>query len=534
VGKKLKSGILAGVALGTHVLPAHGWWSNGHATITTGVTQSLTNTGDLGRFFSENDTWFSNIPRIEPASNHFINIDLTTLGSVNAQGNRESYGNDFTNFRAGTFTFPTTTADANARYGSAYVNSGGGVPWLANDTLSNLSTKMQAAQTYDDWINLLPTAGALAHYIEDLHQPMHLTKDYDGIPSSGLHANYEGGQFESGSANHYAELRAAITPVTPTYYGNSTGFITAVFNRIPTDYDKNVLIRNANTLALTQGTSTSKAYFDSMWSSTQTFTKDSFQEAAATIASALYTAYVNAGSPVIPHATHYGTSALENSSITKAGPVTDYTNEDFFKVNGSATSPIYGVVRFDMSNIKAEYDARYGAGRWSIDKITLGVQDAGTTLGAINVFYSPDDATNIQQGSSLLAANVGSSLGADLSGNPLLTYTTSTQPTYSISRYDLPSSGGPASLTDDILNGGIMTLLFAPSSTSTAATYYGMGGLTLDVTAHETSVPEPLAGSALIVLSLAGLTRRSSRSTSREPDPAFHPVPANQKSELLF
>src|ERR1043166_2614721 len=119
-----------------------------------------------------------------------------------------------------------------------------------------------------------------------------------------------------------------MTPVSPTNYGNGTGFINALFGRIPTDYDKNALINSANTTAHAAGSGA--VYFDSLWNSTKGFTKDSFQDAAATVASAFYAEEKNAGSPAIPTATFFTTPAMENSTITLTGPVGDYTNQDFF------------------------------------------------------------------------------------------------------------------------------------------------------------------------------------------------------------
>jgi hypothetical protein len=488
---------------------AGAWWENGHEAITRGVVQNLQGTGDLQRFISETNDQFVKIPWIEPPSQHYIDIDTTT----NAFGNagQVSYATDFANFRAGTFNFPTTTAGATARYGSSYLNGNGAVPWTANDTMTTLTAKMQAAQTYSDWYRLLPTAGALGHYIQDMHNPMHLTKDYDGKPASGLHGKYEGGQFERGSVRRYPELIASITPVSPTYYGAGPGFINALFNRIPIDYDKNPAINSANVAANSAGTGV--VYYDALWENTKSFTKESFQDAAWTTASALYTAYRNAGSPVIPAATFFATPAAENSTITRTGPVLDYSNQDFFSVRGG-DSGRYGVVRFDMAQIQAQFDERYGEGGWMLDNVALAVESSESASGSLKVFFSQDDTTNIQAGSALRYLDNGAPLGINIaSSTPLLQFAVSTLPLYTVTRFDsnTPQVFNWTALQSDILNGDEITLVFAGGTSSSFAYYFGGSGLSLEVSAR--AVPEPSAP-AMLALAAAALMRRSSRNSS--------------------
>lgn len=478
--------VTAAAFLTVAATPARAWWGYGHETIAKGVLQNLDGTGDLQRFISETNAQFTAIPHIEPAGNHFFDVDSTATTTGNA--GTVSYANDFANFRAGTFTFPTNTAAANARYGTAYGDIQGRAPWRTNDMLTTLTNRMLAATTYTDWYNLLPTAGAIAHYIQDLHQPMHLTTNYN---PGGLHGRYEGGQFENGSIVRYPELLASITPVTPTNYGptSGAGFINRLFSRIPTDYDKNQLIRNADTAAQNAGDVDSVAYYDSLYSQTQELTKDSFQDAADVIASALYTAYFNAGSPAIPQSTFYATPAKEQSTITAFGPVSNYTNQDFFAVDQSE----YGVARFSTSAIKAECDARFGPGHWAIDNVALTLENTSSNnTTTIKVFYSANDSTNIQRGGVLNLSDNGAPLGVNFTTDtPLLQYTvTGNEAGLSFSRFDSTTSQAFnfTPLQNDILSGNDITLLMAVASSAGGATYYGGAGLSLEVSAHAIQV----------------------------------------------
>lgn len=495
---------------------AHAWWENGHQAIAEGVLQNLQGAGDLRRFIGETNDQFVKIPWIEPAGTHYIDIDTTSATNGNAGLVR--YGTDFANFRAGTFTFPTTTAGAKARYGAGYLSSWGDVPWRTNDTLTTLTSKMQAAVTYDDWYRLLPTAGALTHYLEDMHQPQHLTKDYDGAPSSGLHGRYEGGQFERGSVWRYPELKAAMTPVAPAYYGAGDGFITALFNRIPTDYDKNVIINNAHTAALNAGPVASVSYYDSLWEDTKSVTKDSFHQAAAVVAGALNTAYINAGSPAIPQATFFATSASENSTITTAGPIVGFTNQDFFAVRGADVSPRYGVVRFDMARINEQFDERYGVGQWEVDDVALAVENrASAEGGSVKFFFSEDDSTNIQLGSSLVSSDNATPLGIDIAiDTPVLQYALGSMQQFEITLYDSSTAEAFnwAALADDIHSGDVITLVAMAGTNLTSASYFGGAGLSLEISAHQ--VPEP-SGMGVVGAVMMWWMRRKTRGVAAMP-----------------
>jgi hypothetical protein len=126
----------------------------------------------------------------------------------------------------------------------------------------------------------------------------------------------------------------------------------------------------------------------------------------------------------------------------------------------------------------------------------------------MKVYYSQDDLTNIQTGSVLRAADGASPLGVNLAtDSPLLQYGSLVQPVYTIKRFD--SSSSPAfnwnPLTADILNGGVVTLVVAAGTSTSAVNYYGGAGLSLEVSAH--AVPEPCA-LGWISLACLGVIRR--------------------------
>ena len=257
--------------------PRGGSRKNGHETITQGVVQDRTEPATCSA--SSAKLMHSSAPsRISSAAgNHFINIDSTDTTTGNA--GTVSYSNDFANFRAHTFTFPVTTANANARYGSAYISSNGGLPWLAN--AGDAHRQNAVRHHLRRLVSLAPHRRRVAHYIEDMHQPLHLTTNYN---PSGLHARCEGGQFEVGvsCAARAARLHnVGRADVLRPYW--RVGIHHPGFNRIPSDFDKIRLPLNADATAKTAGPIDSAAYYDSLYSQTKAVTEDSFQNAANVI-----------------------------------------------------------------------------------------------------------------------------------------------------------------------------------------------------------------------------------------------------------
>jgi hypothetical protein len=73
--------------------------------------------------------------------------------------------------------------------GAAYVKTNGSTPWR----VQQLFSKVVAALKARDFVKALQMAGTMGHYLGDMSQPMHATKDYDGqsIGRRGVHAYFE-------------------------------------------------------------------------------------------------------------------------------------------------------------------------------------------------------------------------------------------------------------------------------------------------------------------------------------------------------
>ena len=249
---------------------AGAWGATGHSHITGGAIPQLPQ--PLRSFFEINTSFIRSQASQEPPGKHYIDIDV------------------YPEFAAG--TFPHDVDDLIAIYGPSYVESNGRGPWTYADYVETLTGLMAAAKTKQDWLNLRATAAAQAHYIEDMHNPLHLTQNYDGqfTGNNGVHSRYESQMI----SRNLASLTFASADAV---YEDSV--IDDVFDGIDIHYYFVDDIMAADNVALAAGAgSYNTAYYNQLWQETGDFTKVLFQEASEAVADGWYTAWVNAGSPI--------------------------------------------------------------------------------------------------------------------------------------------------------------------------------------------------------------------------------------------
>jgi len=119
--------------------------------------------------------------------------------------------------------FPQELNLAEAKYGSIEINRQGIVPWAIEESFQNL---VEAWETNDP--NWMRWFGDLAHYVGDLHQPMHTTANFDGQKSGnrGIHALFESvmvdGFWDDSQVTHFRPPDAvwqAVSHFMPTAPG---------------------------------------------------------------------------------------------------------------------------------------------------------------------------------------------------------------------------------------------------------------------------------------------------------------------------
>ena len=257
--------------------PAGAWWRPGHEHMSEGAVSHLP--PGLQWFFEDNidavRTYSGDEPPRPPE--HYIDIDLYP-------------------------GWPGTPIirdlqQAEDTYGADFVANAGTAPWAVADHTVELSDQMLAATTEQDWLDLLVTAGQLAHYIEDLHNPLHLTENYNGQNTGnyGIHARYEGYMI-----NAYLD-QLTISPA-PSACQYQASMIDTIFDSIegagadPGNYPFVNDIMDADDIAHAVDPSEGDDYYAALWLNTA-FTPALFQDASEMVASAWYTAWVDAGSP---------------------------------------------------------------------------------------------------------------------------------------------------------------------------------------------------------------------------------------------
>lgn len=154
-----------------------GWGENGHKTVTHLAVDAtpeplrsmlLKTLNELEEASMDPDRRKSEPGTSEESKRHYIDIDF------------------FEAFPFG--AFPQDLNMAEAKYGRIEIHRQGIVPWAIDESFQNL---VEAWETNDpNWVRWF---GDLAHYVGDLHQPMHTTANFDGQKSGnrGIHALFE-------------------------------------------------------------------------------------------------------------------------------------------------------------------------------------------------------------------------------------------------------------------------------------------------------------------------------------------------------
>jgi len=192
--------------------------------------------------------------------------------------------------------------------------------------------------------------------------------------------------------------------------------------------------------------------------------------------------------------------AVQTGTIQPAGPRQGVNGDRFFNIEGlnNGTFASYGVARWDLTQLRAEFDAAFGAGQWEVTSVELEVtQDnaAFTLTGPVSVYYTADDATDIKTLSSPLfypffdPFTFVPDMVLGNGGNPILSYSFIAGVTGDLDRYTQAGgthAGGPlvpgealalaTDLVQDITTDNSLTLIFVDMDPTTAATYRGQDG----------------------------------------------------------
>ena len=176
-----------------------------------------------------------------------------------------------------------------AEYGLSAITDAGSLPWVIVKCYDSL---VQAFQQ-KDWNRALLLSADLGHYIGDGNMPLHLSANYNGRPSlpnsSGIHSRYESTMVGKYSTSLPIKQNVAV------YLTNVQDFI---FSMVYKNYIYVDSVYYADSTAyVTAKSKSSDLYYSTLWNLTKNFTGMLFSNSSEVLASVMYTAWVNAGSP---------------------------------------------------------------------------------------------------------------------------------------------------------------------------------------------------------------------------------------------
>ncbi len=162
------------------------------------------------------------------------------------------------------------------------------LPWAIMKTFDSLQTAFQNNELHKAML----FAADLGHYIGDMHMPLHVTRNYNGqyTGQTGVHS-----RFESTMINNY-NTQIIYSGDSLVYVDNISDFI---FSTLYDKYNYVDSVLRCDSLAKAfAGNTNSTVYYSKMWELSKSFTIELFKSASHKLTSLIYTAWLNAGSPV--------------------------------------------------------------------------------------------------------------------------------------------------------------------------------------------------------------------------------------------
>ncbi len=195
----------------------------------------------------------------------------------------------------GAFPFKQLPHDydqAVARYGKAFVDKNGTLPWRTAEIYGKLveAFTQKAGYARD---NIKFFSSIIAHYTADAHVPFHAALNYDGQLSGqwGIHSRFESELFE-----RYRD-GLHITPPPLVRIANPREFI---FDTLTTSFTFVQPILDADRAAVAGRDVYDDEYFTLFFGKTRSILEKRLSDAISGVASLITAAWIEAGRPAVP------------------------------------------------------------------------------------------------------------------------------------------------------------------------------------------------------------------------------------------
>jgi hypothetical protein len=187
---------------------------------------------------------------------------------------------------------PHDHAEAVKRYGAAFVEKNGTLPWRAEEIYKKLVEAFTQKTPYArDNIKLF--APVLAHYCADAHQPFHAALNYDGQLTGqwGIHSRFETELFER------YQSRLQLAPVSPQAITSSREFM---FDALTASFPYVQAVLDADKAAVAGRELYDDAYFEQLFGRVKPILEKRLSDSIAGVAAIINAAWVEAGRPALP------------------------------------------------------------------------------------------------------------------------------------------------------------------------------------------------------------------------------------------
>jgi hypothetical protein len=189
---------------------------------------------------------------------------------------------------------PRDYGAALAKFGRATLERNGTLPWRLQEISGNLRRAFEAMgrSSPNSVSDIILFSAVSAHYMQDAHQPLHATDNYDGgqTGQAGIHARFERELFER------YQSRLTIVPAAPAGIAAPRD---AAFDTLLASFTLVDRVLAADKQAVAGRAEYDAAYFDAFFLSTKSLLEQQLSRAMTATASIIIGAWEQAGKPAV-------------------------------------------------------------------------------------------------------------------------------------------------------------------------------------------------------------------------------------------